>query len=57
MQLYVPSLKVNIDHPWFCLVEVQGLHHLVMMFAMVIMRKTTNREGILDEKLFREDVV
>merc|ERR1719391_295415 len=41
VQLDVPSLEVNIDNPWLCLVEVQGLHH---------------REWILDEKLVREDV-
>ena len=60
MQLYVPSLEVDIDHPRFCLVEVQGLHHLMMMIAikMVMMRKTTtDREGILDKKFFREEVV
>ena len=34
VQLDVPSLEVNIDHPWLCLVEVQGLHHLSMRFAM-----------------------
>ena len=62
VHLDVPSLEVNIDHPRLCLVEVQGLHHLMMTIAikMVMMRKTTrttDREGIFDKKLFREDVV
>ena len=57
VQLYVPSLEVNINHPRFCLVEVQGLHHLGMILAKVTMMASTDREGILDKKLLREDVV
>ena len=29
VELNVPSLEVDIDHPFLGLVEVQGLHHLV----------------------------
>ena len=60
VHLDVPSLEVNIEYTRLCLVEVQGLHHLMMMIAikMVMMRKTTtDREGILDKKFFREEVV
>ena len=60
VHLDVPSLEVNIDYTRLCLVEVQGLHHLMMRIAikMVMMRKTTtDREGILDKKFFREEVV
>ena len=34
VQLDVPSLEVDIDYARLCLVEVQGLHNLMMMMMI-----------------------